>query len=271
VFSGEDLIRIATSLKSPALSTKRAWEKELSSFLAYSKTYSPLYCTKDQAISYRTDLLNRLSPNSVKTKLAFLSGLWSVLEEVKGSEHIFRGLSKRIKVTKKPKDYTCLPPDQWKQAKWNDLFTLIHYTGCRIAEVAGLHYEDIGTDRIYIRPHLNRPLKSAASEREIPIHPKLRETLLRYDTAGASQHPGVGEIWPELNVNGRWAVHLAKPCKDVTGLNPHGHRHAVATKLRENGYNETVIGRLLGHTPNTVTGNYGSAPWSKLVEAVESL
>jgi integrase len=262
--SCDDLIRIATSLKSPAIRTRESWVKELTLFLTYCNTYSPIYCTREQAINYRTELLSRLSPNTVKTKLAYLTGLWSILEEVNGCVHIFKGITKRIKVTKQAHSYQALPVEQWKDSKWNDIFLILHYTGCRLAEVAGLTYEDIAQDRIHIRSHKHRSLKTAASEREIPIHPKLKQVLSKYNT-------GSGVIWSSLENNGRWGVNLSKPCRAITGINPHGHRHAVATRLRENGYNESVIGRLLGHTPNTVTGNYGSVPWSKLVEAVESL
>jgi integrase len=264
IFTGSNLIDIATSLKSPAKRTRDSWIKELDQFLAYCNTHSPLYCTKEQAIQYRTDLLARVSANTAKTKLAYLTGLWSVLEEVKECNHIFKGITKRIKVTKQTHSYQALPVEEWKDSKWNDVFLILRYTGCRLAEVAGLTYEDIGTDRLYIRPHNHRTLKTAASTREVPIHPKLKQVLSRYDK-------GSGPIWPTLGSDGRWGMNLSKPCRTITGINPHGHRHNVATKLRENGYNETVIGKLLGHTPNTVTGNYGSVPWSKLVEAVESI
>lgn len=263
VFSGEDLIRIAASLKSPAASTKERWCKELKLFLDYCHTYSPLYCTREQAVAYRTDLLSRVSANSAKTKLAYIAGLWSILEEVKGVENIFRGITKRIKAEPKRKEYVSLPPTQWKDNKWKDLFLILHYTGCRLGEVAGLTYEDLKEDRITIKQHPHRALKNRASEREVPIHPALAPVVANYK--------GTGVIWPELENGGRWGNHLATPCSKTTGINPHGHRHQVATRLRERGFNEAVIGRLLGHTPNTITGSYGSIPWSKLVEAVSSL
>lgn len=271
-FTAANLIDIATSLKSPAQRTRQSWIKELNQFLAYCNTHSPIYCTKQQAIDYRTELLSRMAPNSVKTKLAFLTGLWSILEEVKGSEHIFRGLTKRIKVIKQQKDYSCTAPDEWKPSKWNDIYLILHYTGARLAEIAGLTYEDIKEDRIIIQPHPHRPLKTQASRREVPLHPQLVSTVSKYLDRGSGElSPPGGIIFPELESNGRWGTNLSKPCTTITGLNPHGHRHLAATTLRDNGYNETVIGRLLGHTPNTITGNYGSVSWEKLVEAVNSL
>ena len=212
-------------------------------------------------------MLGRLSPNTVKTKLAYLTGLWSILEEVREAEHIFRGITKRLKVTKVEKEYSCISPSSWKASKYNDIYLMLHYTGCRLAEISGLRYEDILDDRILIRAHTHRPLKTAASSRDIPIHPKLVSVLKEFTRVKKE-----GLVYPHLLINdNRWAVNLSKPCKAITGLNPHGHRHLVATRLREAGFNEAVIGKLLGHTPNTITGNYGNVPWSKLVEAVQAI
>ena len=36
-------------------------------------------------------------------------------------------------------------------------------------------------------------------------------------------------------------------------------------------FNEATVGRLLGHEPSNVTGNYGTVPWSRLVDAIHSL
>ena len=256
-FSGEDLIRIASSLKKPAAKTLSSWKRELDTFLKYCNTYSPLYCTRQQAVDYRTHLLSSYSADTAKTKLKFLGGLWSVLEEVKGTEHIFKGLLKRIKVVKEEKDYSCLNPDEWKDHPKKTLFLILYYTGVRANEAAGLMYEDIKDDRIIITPHKHRPLKNAASKREIPIHPKLKPIL--------SELKGTGRIWT-VNSN-----NLSAPCRMVTGINPHGHRHNLATSLRNSGYNEVVIGKLLGHTLNTTSSGYGSVAWDKLVEAISSV
>jgi integrase len=263
IVSASELVHIATQLKSPAVRTKEAWVKELNLFIDWVGVSNLLHCTKQNAIDYRAYLLGKLSPNTTKTKLAYLTGLWSILEEVKGAEHIFRGITKRIKVTKVEKDYSCISPSSWKASKYNDIFLMLHYTGCRLAEIAGLRYEDILDDRILIRAHTHRPLKTAASSRDIPIHPELKAIL--------GSMKGTGLVYPQLLNDNRWAVNLSKPCKAITGLNPHGHRHLVATRLREAGFNEAVVGKLLGHTPVTITGSYGTVPWSKLLEAVLSL
>ena len=90
VYTAEDLIAIATKLKQPAKRNLESWCKQLDLFMQFCGTGSPLSCTKDQAAAYRTHLLERVSPNTPKTTLNYLSGLWSILEEVRpGSNHIF--------------------------------------------------------------------------------------------------------------------------------------------------------------------------------------
>ena len=265
-YGAEQLLAIATKLKSPAARTEVYWRRELNLFLQFVGKASPLSCTKEDAAAWRSHLLERVSANTTKTRLAYLAGLWTVLEEERpDTTHIFKGLIKRIKAEPKKQSIVIKPIEQWEGNIYLPVFKILYYTGARLAEIAGLRGEDLLADRIVIQPHQDRHLKTKASERHIPTHPCLEPVLEAYRGAD-------GLIWPALKGDGhRWAHNLAKPCKAVTGSNPHGLRHRAATRLREANFNEAVIGRLLGHTPNTVTGGYGSIPWERLVEAVGSL
>jgi integrase len=265
-YGASDLLSVAVKLKAPAARTEASWRQEMKLFMEHCHKASPLSCTKEDAVNYRSYLLGRVSANTAKTRMAYLAGLWSVLEEEKpGTIHIFKGLIKRIKVDKPEKIITINDIANWQGSVYIPVFQCLYYTGCRIAEIAGLRGEDILVDRIVIQPHEDRPLKTKASERHIPIHTLLEPVVGAY--RGAE-----GLIWPKLKGDGiRWGHNLSKPCRTVTGTNPHGLRHRAATKLREANFNEATIGRLLGHTPNTVTGGYGSVPWERLVEAVEAL
>jgi len=174
-------------------------------------------------------------------------------------------LAKRIKVVKKSREEVVNPIESWNGSIYLSVFKILYYTGARLGEIAGLKSDDILEDRILIRPNEERTLKTGASQREIPIHPQLTELLLPLRAR-------VGFIWPQLqNADGRWGHNLSTPCKKLTGVTPHALRHRVATRLREENFNEATIGKLLGHEPNNVTGGYGSVPWARLVEAVNSL
>ncbi|MBM5800587.1 MAG: hypothetical protein FJ077_07055 [Cyanobacteria bacterium K_DeepCast_35m_m2_023] len=116
IITASELIERASSLKSPAKRTKDAWIKELDLFMEYCKCASPLSCSREQAVSYRSLLLERVSANTTKTRLSYLSGLWSVAEELWASEHIWRGLTKRIKVEKNKRPTEIKSVDTWEKA-----------------------------------------------------------------------------------------------------------------------------------------------------------
>ena len=267
--SKDELIQQAKALKSPAARTEMSWKSALDGFLEHAGVTHPTAATKQHAIAYRSWLLERLNPSTVKTQLAFLSGLWSVLCELRpDSTHVFRGLNKRIKVVKARKpDITIIDPLQWEGAgEQMEIFQLLFFTGARLAEIAGLQAEDLLEDRILIRPNELRPLKTPASDRSIPIHPRLKALVVDLRKKN-------GLLWPAQyqESNKRWGVNLSKPCRKIVGITPKGFRDRAATVLRSNNMNEAVVVSLLGHTPNSISMSYGAVPWNELKRAVKLL
>ena len=114
--SKDELIQQAKALKSPAARTVMSWKVSLDDFLEHAAVTHPTAATTHHAVAYRSWLLSRLSPSTVKTRLAFLSGLWSVLCELRpDATHVFQGLNKRIKVVKPRKqEVTLTDPSQWQ-------------------------------------------------------------------------------------------------------------------------------------------------------------
>lgn len=264
-----DLITYAANLKKPARRTKECWEDALRDFLRFAGVAHPTAATKQHAVDYRTQLLERLSSSTVKTRLAYLGGLWSVLHEVKPEcEQIFAGLNRRIRVERKLKqEFELKDPDQWKgNPDHVAVLRIMYFTGARLAEIAGLRAEDIQDDRILIRPSEKRSLKTAASERAIPIHPRLAGLMSSLKTRS-------GYLWPFLHQpsTGRWGANFSKPAQKIAGVNPKDLRDRAATTLRLNGKNEAMVQRLLGHTPNSISMQYGAVPWSELQKAVALL
>ena len=267
--SKEELIQQAKALKAPAARTEMSWRSALNDFLAHAAVTHPTSATTQHAVAYRSWLLARLSPSTVKTRLAFLSGLWSVLCELRpGSTHVFQGLNKRIKVVKSRKsEVTITDPSQWQgSVEQMEIFQFLYFTGARLAEIAGLQAEDLLEDQILIRPNESRPLKTESSERSIPIHPRLQCLVIELRKKN-------GFLWPGQyqESNKRWGVNLSKPCKKIVGVTPKGFRDRAATVLRANNMNEAVVVALLGHTPNSISMAYGAAPWKELKRAVRLL
>ena len=267
--SKEELIQQAKALKAPAARTEMSWRSALDDFLEHAAVTHPTTATTQHAVAYRSWLLERLSPSTVKTRLAFLSGLWSVLCELRpDSTHIFQGLNKRIKVVKSRKsEVTLTDPSQWQgSGEQIEIFQFLYFTGARLAEIAGLQAEDLCEDRILIRPNESRPLKTESSERSIPIHPRLQSLVIELRKKN-------GLLWPGQyqESNKRWGVNLSKPCRKIVGVTPKGFRDRVATVLRANNMNEAVVVALLGHTPNSISMAYGATPWKELKRAIKLL
>lgn len=267
--SKEELIQQAKALKAPAARTEMSWRSALDDFLEHAAVTHPTAATTQHAVAYRSWLLERLSSSTVKTRLAFLSGLWSVLCELRpGSTHIFQGLNKRIKVVKSRKsEVTLSDPSQWQgSGEQIEIFQFLYFTGARLAEIAGLQAEDLCEDRILIRPNESRPLKTDSSERSIPIHPRLQSLVIKLRKKN-------GLLWPGQyqESNKRWGVNLSKPCRKIVGVTPKGFRDRVATVLRANNMNEAVVVALLGHTPNSISMAYGATPWKELKRAIKLL
>ena len=207
--SKEELIQQAKALKAPAARTEMSWRSALNDFLAHAAVTHPTSATTQHAVAYRSWLLARLSPSTVKTRLAFLSGLWSVLCELRpGSTHVFQGLNKRIKVVKSRKsEVTITDPSQWQgSVEQMEIFQFLYVTGARLAEIAGLQAEDLLEDQILIRPNESRPLKTESSDRSIPIHPRLQCLVIELRKKN-------GFLWPGQyqESNKRWGVNLSQP------------------------------------------------------------
>lgn len=229
--SKEELIQQAKALKSPAARTELSWKSALDDFLEHAAVTHPTSATRQHAIAYRSWLLARLSPSTVRTRLAFLCGLWSVLCELRpNSMHVFKGLNARIKVVKtRNSEVTITDPSQWQGVgEQMEIFQFLYFTGARLAEIAGLQAEDMYDDRIFIRPNELRPLKTSSSERYIPIHPRLQPLVIKL-----RERNGLLWLSQYQEANKRWGVNLSKPCRRIVGITPKGFGDRAATVLRE--------------------------------------
>lgn len=284
----EGLLQARRIEREPAPRTYASWVTALKIFMEFSGHEYPYQATKQDAIGFRDHLLGRQGRNSVKTQLALLAGLWTTLTTRQPqAEHIFKGLPNSLTQTTKAKalqgntakrNRSFEPPtpiNEWQGSKRDiQVFTILYYTGARLAEIAALNAEDIHDDHIIIEWSEDRSLKTANSVRDIPIHPSLIDEL-----QALKKEVGSGSLWPSLRtqttIGGevivRWGHNLSKPCKRSTGNRPKDFRDRFATRLRDADFNQTIIERLMGHSATTTNISYRGKNWDRYVEMIYSI
>lgn len=114
------------------------------------------------------------------------------------------------------------------------LFPILGETGCRLAEVVGLRLEDVDLENrvLHIRPNTHRRLKTAGSERSIPLSSTACAALTK-----ALQHSDDEWVFPRyIKEDGCYATHasnaLAKWMKRRWGMTAHSLRHTFRDRLR---------------------------------------
>ena len=272
--TAEDLITLATLLKSPAASTRKEWERHLQKLMDHSQQQFITALTRDHALAYRQHLLTTTAASTTKTRLRYLSGLFSVaLDESWIDSNPIEGLTKRVRSKAVVKEVVRLDEadNNWtKLPKHHQLlWHILRWTGSHASEAAGLRWEDIDLEQetISFKGHETRPLKNAFRQRVIPIHPKLMEILKAADKGSA----GLIFPWSYNSNRARWAEGMH--WSDILGVSPKATRDWAASCLRMRDINERTIGKLFGHSPNktSITGVYGSVDIGTMRRALDQL
>lgn len=163
------------------------------------------------------------------------------------------------------------------------------YTGARLNELCQLYLDDVvtvdGIDCFHIRADKpDQRLKTASSERLIPMHSALKERgIMSYVEALRAR--GETRLFPEIGyhkthgfsaIPSKWFAKYRKGL-GFTGEDArkdfHSFRHTVADHLKQEGLAEGRVAALLGHSSGGITFNrYGKDfdPTS-MVAVVESL
>ncbi|EPI8559686.1 site-specific integrase [Vibrio fluvialis] len=133
---------------------------------------------------------------------------------------------------------------------------LLRFTGCRLNELCQLYRCDIevidGIWCICISDKLtNQRIKTASSERKIPIHSKLLELgFLDFVQSGTSKR-----LFPELklvkgyysNNASKWFLRRREKLGLIKGKDAHSFRHTFINELKQQKVNKEYIEALAGH------------------------
>ena len=265
--TAEELLTKAKNLKKPKPSTFAQWEQRLSQFMDHSKVRWPTASTRDHARAFRDSLLEQgLSASTIKTRINYLSGLWSfMVGEEWTTDNIWSGITRNIKVEsirKEPLDIK--PIDDKAKCLSGDhrlLYLLLRYTGMRPGEAAGLRFEDIKDGVINLVEHESRSLKTPQSRRQIPLHPELVKISWR----------GKGPIFPQFysQRTGRWGAGLTWNRK--IGIAPKDLRDHAKQAMREANIDRAISRAILGHKSENVGESYGGVTLSQMRKGIEAL
>lgn len=239
----EEVIRMATSTIS--LTTFNNYVKNLTTFFSYAIREG--YCERNPFDGLRVKQRGKVSEER------------SVFTE----EDLRRLFSKEVYAS-----VSSSKPNQY----WLPLLGL--YTGARLNELCQLYLDDVvtinGVDCLHIRA--SRPdqkLKTASSERLVPIHSKLKALgfIEFIQKQRAAEHQ---RVFPELTCHKKHGYGAA-PSKWFTRVREqlgfrdgevqkdfHSFRHTIADHLKQKGISEALVGGLLGHQTGGITfSRYG--------------
>lgn len=129
--------------------------------------------------------------------------------------------------------------NHWKSPWFRERMMVLVYTGMRFSEMNGMMVDDIDFKRnkIIVRRHPHRRLKTKKSAREIPLWPPLREMLQE----SLRQHSRRGLLWPRPGVVESGGKERRKAmCGDV--------EKALATVVTAARISKHVTPKVLRHT-----------------------
>ena len=136
----------------------------------------------------------------------------------------------------------------------------LYCTGMRRAEVCHLKVEDIDSERMVI--HIRHG--KGGKDRDVPLDPKLRETLreyYRWMRPKTYLFPGTENGWrADKPITTKYLWQICQEAAQTAGIkkhvNPHLIRHSFATHLLENGADLPTVQALLGHADLRATSIY---------------
>lgn len=135
-------------------------------------------------------------------------------------------------------------------------------SGLRCCELAGLHREDVGAERIFIRR------AKGGGSASVPSSPEVLDTVRDFPRGSIVEHVGghADARWISI----RSAVYFNRTLK-MKGVSLHRCRHTFAKRLRDGGADAFVIKKAMRHASLTSTEIYVGATEGECRQAVQGL
>lgn len=148
------------------------------------------------------------------------------------------------------------------------VMVLALYTGCRLEELSQLHCTDIkengGIFYIHVRAGEGKRLKNKSSERKVPLHPFITDTLKFLTYVDSVRERGEIRIFPDLTkANGNYGHSISKWFNrtylpsigvkiDGEKKTFHSFRHTFNAYLQRKGVPQEYREALLGHKSKSI-------------------
>ncbi len=152
------------------------------------------------------------------------------------------------------------------------MWRLLKGTGMRLGEVAGLSQEDIVVDaetpHVFVRPNSIRDLKTASSNRSVPLTGDALTAAVEALKDVRSGAPAFTRYARDRGADAASAA-LMKAVRAETKdkrLTVHGLRHRVSDKLRDAGAPVEVRHGFLGHSSTAIAESTYGSPRARLTE-----
>ncbi len=242
--------------------------------------------TREHADEFKNSL-NKLgsAPKTVNFYLMTIKAMFNDLvkkdylainpfDHIKYEKAKIKSLSQREDEYYDEDELKCFFKQKMEEADWN-AFIGLFLTGARVGEFCSLKWENIDFQKriIMIRSYENFQVKTASSERDVPISDKLLDILTDLKKSESSDY-----VFTSTNGNKlveRTLLRKVKQIAQKAGIKKnatlHKFRHSFNSHLSQMGVEYSIRQFLLGHAPQSITDHYTKLDASKLSVVVSKL
>ena len=219
---------------------------------------------KAQVARYRMERLKpwgNWSPGTLKMRLASLQSIWNVAI---GAELLEKNpwVGSGTDYKKSKRKYTQQSWNYFHEFHTDPMFLCIWYHGMRLGEIGGILPEEIILNEeipyFDLKHNRIRKLKNEESVRQVPIHPACLSIVKHLPPHDTSSSYSPGDMW-------------SRRLKRRTGYPAHSLRHSFINRMRKAGIEYSIAMRLVGHTPQGTTADYGDVFLEDMAAAIEKL